>query len=442
MNSLKILLLSFLVPSEFNFSIGELILSPYRVVLLSLAPYLLFKLLTRAQHINWCTTDLVAFTVCMWPTISFGLNTGIGAAIESGGIQTLELIVPYFLVRLKVYSHEKRVELAKTLFFMTAVLFMLGLPESILGKHFTHEIAGAITGTPYSGQVEKRLGIWRAMGPTDHAIIFGTLCAVTLSLAYVRAQFQRTRWLNVGLSAGGAILSASSAPILAIVAQISMLVWAQLMRGNRYRWWLLLGVVLAIYITVDVVSNRDPIRVMFSYLLLNPTTGYARYYMWIYSFEVVGQSTWGLLFGYGYDLNIFQVLDNYYWQNLLENTVDSFWLVFMLRFGMIGLALFALLVILCLRHSLRYVFSSRKKQKRMFMQGWFIGTFAMTLIATTVHFWGFMTCIYMIFLAVCIGGNRSTVRQKSKSDVAISNRAHKAQKIQPGSISPLTREHL
>ena len=424
MTALNILIFSFLIPNEFNFSIGAFTLSPYRLVLLCLTPYLVFKFLNHGSRIHWCAVDILALAACIWPTISFGLNTNFNAAIESGGIQTLELVVPYFLVRFTVNSHRQRVIFSKTLFTMVAILFVLGLPEAIFGRHFTHELAGILTGKSYSSQIENRFGIWRALGPTDHAIIFGSLCTITLSLAFVRACYRKGRWINVGLSAGGAVLSASSAPMLAIIAQVSMLVWAGLMRGKRYRWWLLLFLILLGYVTIDVISNRDPIRLMFSYLLLNPDTGYARYYMWVYSFEIVGQTTWGLLFGYGYDIGIFQLIDNAYWRNLLENTIDSFWLVVMLRFGTIGLILFLLLAVLSLARSLRYVFGSEQRHKRVFMQAWFISTFAMTLIATTVHFWGFMASFYMILLATCVGNFPPRSRRKRVTEVTDSDRSN------------------
>ena len=418
MTAIRLLVLSFLVPSEFNFTLGSFVLSAYRLTLICLIPYVIWTAIRKSQagRVKWNVCDVLALTIGVWPMIAFGLNTSIGAAFESGGIQALELVLPYFLIRVHVRSHNRRVEFSKMLFLMVTILFFLGLPEAIYGRHFTHELASALSGTEYSGSPEQRFGIWRAMGPTDHAIIFGTLCALVMSAAIMLAQRRPKFWLIVAFSGFGALMSASSAPILAVLVQLAMLTWAKLTRGYRNRWWLLVGLFVIFYIVVDLLSNRDPIRVMFTYLLLNPETGYARYYMWVNSFEVAAQSTWGLIFGYGYDTEIFSIIDNQFWRNLLETTVDSFWLVSMLRFGVIILILFLVFIVLVFANSLSYVFSSNKRSERYFMQAWFITAFAMTLIATTVHFWGYMACMYMMVLAVCVGGeSRRKPRRQRRS---------------------------
>lgn len=423
MTAIRLLVYSFLIPSEFNFTLGSFVLGAYRLVLICLIPYVIWLVFKKSHITRWSVCDALALSVGVWPVIAFSLNTGIGAALESGGIQTLELVLPYFLIRLQVDSHEKRKSFAKILFTMVAILFFLGLPESIFGRHFTHEIASVLSGTTYTGSPEQRFGIWRVMGPTDHAIIFGALCAVTMSIAIALAQRKPKIWFIVGFSGAGTIISASSAPILAVLVQLGMLAWAKLTRGYRNKWWLLLGLFILFYIVVDMISNRDPIRVMFTYLLLNPETGYARYYMWVNSFEVAAQSTWGLLFGYGYNTDIFEIIDNMYWRNLLQTTVDSFWLILLLRFGATMLLLFSVFVILVFARSLRIIFSTNSRSERNFMQAWFVTAFAMTLIATTVHFWGYMACMYMMVIAAGVGEtNKSANRKRKHAHASTSSR--------------------
>jgi hypothetical protein len=424
MNAIRILLLSFLIPSEFNFILESFVLSAYRLILIFLIPYVVWSILTKTRAVRWNACDAFALAIGVWPMIAFGLNTGMGAAFESGGILALELVLPYLLIRLNINTHQQRIAFSKVLFLVVAILFFLGLPESISGRHFTHELASALSGANYNGSPEQRFGIWRAMGPTDHAIIFGTLCAIAMATAIAMAKRRPKFWFIAIFSGAGALMSASSAPILAVMVQLAMLAWVRITRGRKNRWWLLLGLFLAFYIVVDILSNRDPIRVMFTYLLLNPETGYARYYMWVNSFEVVAQSTWGLFFGYGYDIGIFAIIENQYWRHLLENTVDSFWLVMMLRFGLTSLLLFSIFVILVLARSLRYVFDRHHKRKRHFMQAWFITAFAMTLIATTVHFWGYMASMYMMVLAVCVGGERSRKKVEIQSRLEPSKTAN------------------
>lgn len=411
MLALRILILSFLIPDEIGVQVGDLALSVYRIVLIALTPYILKQMISKAHRVNWNSCDLLAVLLIIWPFISFGMNTGFAASIESGGIFALEMAVPYFLVRLLVNSRSRRVELAKYVFQMTAVLFFLGLPEALLGQHFTHQLAHALVGESYTGMAEQRFGIWRALGPLDHAILFGTLCTTSVALSLNMMSLKRRYLWILAFSIGGAILSASSAPILSAMVQLSLYAWATTMQRYRNKWLILVAILAVAYLFIDVLSNRDPIRVMFSYLLLNPTTGYARYYMWILSFDVVAQSTWGMVFGYGYDIEIFNVLENDYWRILMQNTVDSFWLVVMLRHGITMLILFAVFVILVLRKGVRSSRISESRRDRRLIQAWFICALGMTLVASTVHFWGQMVCVYFIVLATCVGA--STKRQSS-----------------------------
>ncbi|RBP52941.1 hypothetical protein [Arenicella xantha] len=410
MTAIRILIFSFLIPDEFSLTLGSLVLSGYRIVLIALAPYILWLMLKRGHDVDWNHCDVMACIVFIWPTLAFGLNTGLTAAIESGGVLALEMGVPYLLVRLNVNNYDERKKLATSFLTMVTILFLVGLPEAITGQHFTHEIAAQLTGQSYTGIADQRYGIWRAIGPMDHAILFGTLCASFVVIAITLAQRQRKFWPAVFFAGGGAVISASSAPILAILVQLGMLTWALLLRRHANKWWLLLLLFLVFYVFVDILSNRDPVRVMFSYLLINPATGYARYYMWINGIEVLTQSTWGMVFGYGYDISIFDVIDDFYSRNLMQNTVDSYWLVLMLRYGATMAALFAVFLLFVLRRSLKQTRRLSKRKDRRLMQAWFISAFAMTLIASTVHFWGQMACVYVMVLAACVG--RTPPRRK------------------------------
>ena len=414
MTSIRILILSFLIPNEFSINLGGFALSGYRVALIALFPYLIWLFFKKRNEIEWAFCDILAASLSLWPTIAFALNTSVPVALESGGILFLEMAAPYFLIRLQVNDYKKRKELAKLFFMMVTILFFLGLPEAIGGRYFTHEFASQITGQSYSTAPEKRFGIWRAIGPTDHSILFGTLCGSALALAIALSFRQKKYWKALLFSSGGVIISASSAPILGALVQLSMLGWAAIFKRHSAKWLLLIGVFAVAYALVDLLSNRDPTRVMFSYLLLNPDTGYARYYMWINSFEVVVQSAWGMWFGYGYDQHIFEVLDPY-WRRLMERTVDSFWLVQMLRYGITMLALFCLFLILVFRRSVKHTKNLKEQKDRHLMQAWFISAFALTLIGATVHYWGEILCVYMMIIAACVGKTPRNHRGSSKS---------------------------
>lgn len=402
MTAIKILILSFLVPREFTVILGGMALSAYRLVLIALVPYLLLEMYRKGRSIHWNSCDLLALMVGFWPAISFTINTGFAKAVEAGGVLGLELIVPYMLVRLSVNNYDERKQLATLLCLLTGALVLMGLPEAIAGRHYVHELAGAITGQFFETSPEVRFGIWRALGPTDHAIIFGTICASSLATAVILTVRQPIYLLAAIASLGGAVISASSAPILVVLAQSAMLAWSWIFK-TRWKWlWLLITVVI-LYVLVDLASNRDPLRVMFTYLLLNPATGYARYEMWANSLVISSQTLTGFLAGYGHDDTVYDVVESVYMQNLMKRTVDSLWLVFLFRHGIIMLFLMGVFLFLIFKRVLKHTITLAERKDRRLMLGFFISAFAMTLIASTVHYWSMSACIYMLILAVCVG---------------------------------------
>jgi len=402
MTAIRILILSFLIPAQFNLYIGSLYITPYRFVLLALAPYVFWLIIKKYHKTNWNLCDLFASAIFIWPIVAFSVNTSLAAGIESGGILTLETSV--------------RKAFSKLMFLIVAILFLVGLPESITGRYFIREFAGNITGNIRDiFAAEQRLGIWRAVGPTDHPILFGTVCssitAVVIAMAMRRARY----WLILICSIGGAVLSASSAPILSLMAQFGLIIWAFTFKTVKNKWWLFFICFAIGYIAIDFLSNRNPIQVMFTYLLINPSTGYARYYMWINSFIVVAQSHLGMIFGYGYDNSIFDVITNSYQRILMQHTVDSFWLVQMLRYGTTILIFYTLFLFFTFKRTATQIKHIPEKKDKRLLQAWMFSAIAMTLIATTVHFWNQMSSIYMMVLAICVSGASQHGKRKKRS---------------------------
>ena len=402
MVAVKLLIISFLVPREFTQYLGELSFPMYRIVLIILFPYVLWLLYRKATRIDWNVCDVLAIALGLWPIASFAANTGWPSAFESGGSLALDLLVPYFLIRATVNNYDQRKLFATMLCFLTGMLALVGLPESILGVHFIHDFAAAVTGNSFEVVMENRYGIWRAVGPTDHAIIFGTLCASSLAMAVIMSYRQPIYLIAVLGSAVGSIISASTAPILVALVQAGMLGWDWLVKSHL-KWLYLLLVVVFLYVFIDVASSRDPFRVMFTYLLLNPQTGYARYEMWTNAYAVSTQTLPGLFLGYGYDPSIYEATDSLYLQTLMAKSVDSMWLVFLFRHGIVMISLLSLFLLFVFHRVLKQAFTLEDRKDRRLMMAFFISAFAMTLISATVHYWSLAASIYMMILAVCVG---------------------------------------
>ncbi len=409
---LQTLLYSFLIPKEFTIEVGPLFLSPYRLLLIIFASWVIKKLIFE-RNFRWQALDSVALMVCIWPTISLIINTDIFSAIESGGILFLETFVPFFLTRLTIYNHEKLVSISKTLLIVASIMAALAIPEAITGQPFTHNIASLITGNTFSPDLEIRMGIWRAYGPTDHPIVLGSICAAALPIGF--AIFRRKQLFAglTSLSFIGVIASASSGPILAVVAQASLYVWSVITRGKSHKWWLLIFLVFLMYAFIDIASNRDPLRVMFSYFLFSEHNGYIRYNMWSNGFFLAGQSIQSFLVGYGFSTEMTSLLENLFWSRLMASSVDSYWLVILLRYGAPMLFLNSLAIVLTLKSNLKNYQACKSRKEKNLNKAWFITTISLSLVGCTVHFWGSTVSLFFIILATS-AMRKSSNRQRRK----------------------------
>lgn len=419
---LQVLLYSFLIPKEFSLHLGELNLSPYRIILILLAPWVIKSLLVRRKF-QWQHFDTLAVLVSVWPFVALAFNTDLFKAIESGGVLFLQTFVSFFTVRLLVYRYSQLKQLSVTILTVATIMALMALPEAVTGKLFIHEIASKLTNSTFDYAPENRFRVWRSYGPTDHPIILGTICAISLPLGLALWRRKKIRLGMTGISFLGVISSASSGPLLSVIAQISLYLWAKITQGNRYKWWLLISLMVFVYIVIDVLSNRDPLRVMFTYLLFNEHNGYVRFNMWKNSFFLATQSLESLAVGYGFSIEMMSLLENAFWTRLMSASVDSYWMLIMLRYGMPMLLLSIAMTIMVLRSNVRnYRFIKDQKRKNL-VQAWMIVTVSFGLVACTVHFWGFMSSLFFIVLAAG-GANIRAPKEQPKTQKAKASASH------------------
>ena len=168
---------------------------------------------------------------------------------------------------------------------------------------------------------DMRMGLFRAQGVVDHPILWGVFCSIAIANTYYLYRDRRVRRLVLtAFSTAMTFTSLSSGPLLSAVLQLGMISWGWI---TRNAWWVLVGLVVFGYVTVDLLSNRTPVQVLISYLTFNPGSGYWRLHIWNYaSAEVLRHP----LFGIG--LND--------WARpgwLASSSVDNFWLNTAMRYG-------------------------------------------------------------------------------------------------------------
>jgi len=381
-----ILLLSLLVPTEFSFAIGTLRLTPYRLVLLAaFVPSLVRLLSGRAGPVS--VIDLLLFAHLAWAYVVFGYHHGSGTAIESGGIRMIEFGGAYLIARTSILNERAFRGVGVLIFAIVCVLAPLTLLESVSGIHFIKLLAAKLTGGHFISGIEDRFGLSRAFGPFDHPILFGLFVASALGMVSIRALPRlgspRERKLPRIAVVIAAMTSVSSGALAALMVQFTLLVWDNKTRHIRSRWKLFTALLLTAYITVDLISNRSGMKVFLHYLTFSASTAYNRIIIFDYGILDVWRNP---TFGIG-----FNVWTKPEWMH--STSMDNFWLVQAVTFGIPGFVTIAMAVILML--SLNW--DSLPDRIKRLRTGWAISMIGVIVAACTVHLWN-SVFVYFAFL--------------------------------------------
>jgi O-antigen ligase len=185
-----------------------------------------------------------------------------------------------------------------------------------------------------------------------------------------------------GIVAATSMLSVSSGPLTALVAQMFLVCWNGLLGALRFRWKLLIALVTAIVLLIEFVANRSVLDIFVSYFLFDPGSYWFRKVIWTYGTESVANHP---IFGTG--LNEW---DRPVW---MSSSIDNFWLFHAVRYGLpaaflMPLAFFSI-----------FLAVSRKKgldrRQVEYRTGFLITMAAFFVVAWTVHFWD---SAYVVFL--------------------------------------------
>jgi O-antigen ligase len=185
----------------------------------------------------------------------------------------------------------------------------------------------------------------------------------------------------------GVLLSLSSSGIMALAIGITAYAYDRLLRRFWWRWPVFWLAISAAGSAIFVISN-NPVGWIISHLTLQPDSGYFRLLIWDAAFIQISLSP---LTGYSF---------NSFGDYFLDNTVDSVWLVFALRFGIPTIVLLILMNITALLPSRRSaVRPGRETFEERLSRSFTLVLIMFMFIGLTVHYWNFM----WIFWGLCLG---------------------------------------
>ncbi len=357
--------------------VGPLNLSAYRIVLLaSTIPCLIVWLRGGAGRIRAADVTLLLFA--LWSDLALVHAHGLGGAVQPAGIFFVETVGAYMLAR--CYIRDAEAFRGAVAFMVKLVILLLpfALFEAFTGTKPLLTAFGTIFPTVDSTLMSPRMGFWRVQGPFEHSILFGTVCGSLFALTALvlgQGMARLPRLLLVGTVGFTAALSMSSAPMAGVALQGVLMAWNSTFKAYPGRWKVLWGLVLLAYLVVEFGSNQTPVAFYVSKFTFDGATGWYRMLIWQFGsasvlahpFLGIGNSDWA----------------RPVW--MPSNSVDNFWLLTAMRYGLPAVTLLAvsfLFVILPV--------SRRKSQdavREAYRMGYVLCMASFVVVGCTVHFW-------------------------------------------------------
>nr|WP_298925253.1 O-antigen ligase family protein [uncultured Erythrobacter sp.] len=323
-----------LVPEQANFRIAGALLSPYRLFLIPAFLYLLQNAIRGGFRFTW--PDFAIAFGCAWIALaSYISSDSIADAAIQGGAHALDIAFPYFVARFAINS------LRDFRIFLICIAPGVGLTgsvmliEAVTGRHLIQPLFASLTGNPNRIGVEYRLGLMRGSASFPHPILAG-ICLASFLPLYTMSGLRG--WPKiVGLAGSfGAFFSLSSAALLGLLAGTMLPLFDRLVAGvSNLGWRIFLTASALVYVVVELTSASGFFNLLVRFASLNTVSAYNRVLIWRYGSENVIRNPW---FGIGYD-----DWDRPDWMQWINSfSVDHFWLLTAMRFGLPVALLFIL----------------------------------------------------------------------------------------------------
>ncbi len=317
-----VLLYTLLLPTQFNVTIADVYLSPFRVYLIGASLYVFAGALR--QSMRFTVPDLLVLLATAWITVASYMTSGsLATAAIIGGSHAVDIGLSYFVARATIQTPD---DLRRFLIMIAPGVGVVGVTvalEAVTHTLIMQRIAGALTGMPIPRRLDVRLGLMRGFGPFPHPILAG-ICLGSLWPIYLLSGVRG--WPRMAGLAGalGGVFSMSSAAMLALVVGGLLVVydWISERIGNL-SWRVFLAFAAVLYGVVELTTQSGFYNLLIRYASLNTTSAYNRVLIWRFGTRNIANNPW---FGIGYSD----------WERpdwMHSDSFDHFWLILSLRFG-------------------------------------------------------------------------------------------------------------
>jgi hypothetical protein len=372
---LKVVAVSALLPDEIGLYVEGLRFSFARIVLSVLAPVLVMRFgqAVIAGRYRLVLSDLFVVLTGFWMFLALGKMDGVQAALNHAGPLALEFCVGYLAGRFLLSDHGEALSFINFLCCAIAMVAMLGPLDTLTQRVIVHDLMRDLIGGKVNFGGGYRLGLFRAESTFEHPILFGLTSAFGLILAVSTPI--RWRVFPILACSLGVFLALSAGPLQAAILGLGLLIYNRMMGGIRFRWGVAMGMAAAAFLTLFVAANH-PWGVIFDRLTFDPEDAYFRLWTWQVAGDALDHSPW---FGLGF------VTPEFY---EIPSTVDSFWLVLALTFGVPGAVFHGLTLLGATSLSTNRLWVRLTAAESRLGTGLGILIFVIIFCGFTVHFYG------------------------------------------------------
>jgi len=179
-------------------------------------------------------------------------------------------------------------------------------------------------------------------------------------------------------------LALSSGAITAIAIQFALIIWAAVFANVEKRWWILVGLFAVFYVTVDLLSNRSPIKVFMSYATFSAHNAYWRAIIFDWGISnIFGSAERNIvgspIFGIG--------LNDWIRPHFMgSGSMDNFWLVMGVRYGVPGFAILAIGYAYAIYRVMKLDVEGDERLT-LIRRAWVFTFLGLTFTLCTVHVW-------------------------------------------------------
>ncbi|MEP3347014.1 MAG: O-antigen ligase family protein [Litoreibacter sp.] len=360
-----------------RYSVGSVQMTGLRTIMATMFIPLLVIYFRTPNRAGRATDVLLTLFIC-WAAVAFS-QTSPSHAIENTGVLMLEMLGGYLVGRCLIRSPDEMIAAIKAIFLISAISLPLAIFESQTGVPPLIALINAVPAinSVTAISIEPRLGLERAQVLFAHPIHYGLFGSTLTALALLGTIGRWSVWIRFLAAACGifaSFLALSSGAFLSVLLQLFLITWALVFPTSRKRWVLLAATCICAYVFVDIASNRSPVRVFFSYATFSAHNAYWRGIIFEWGVLNVWQNP---IFGIG--------LNDWVRPHFMRSgSMDNFWLVLAVRYGVPG---FALCVSAYLLGLFRVMFSSVSPELQQIRRAWVICFIGLTFTLCTVHIW-------------------------------------------------------